>query len=96
MDPRLREDDNKARHSRPSFVIPGSDRESRGAWIPACARMTEARHSRPTVAPPAQLRHSRLRPGIHDSNWPLAPVLIGVIAIYLVANRYSDRCQPDQ
>jgi hypothetical protein len=28
MDPRLREDDNKARHPRPSFVIPGYDRES--------------------------------------------------------------------
>jgi hypothetical protein len=28
MDPRLREDDNKARHSRPTVVIPGYDRES--------------------------------------------------------------------
>ena len=45
-----------------------------------------------TVAPPAQLRHSRLRPGIHMQNWPLAPVRIGVIAIYLIAN---GRNRPD-
>ena len=34
--------------------------------------------------------------GIHVSNWPLDPVLIGVIDIYLVAIARNGKCQPDQ
>ena len=41
-----------------------------------------------------KLRHSRLRQGIHMPNWPLDPVLIGVVAIYLVAIARDGKRQP--